>query len=45
MRLETAEVSHVLHVVWSIKLFSVVFISELRFASNHMHMEQIIQKV
>lgn len=31
-------------VVGSIKLFSAISMSELRFASNHMHMEQIIQK-
>lgn len=43
--LEVTKVSHVLHVVWSIKLFPVIFISELRFASHHKHTEQTIQKV
>lgn len=42
--LEVTEVSHVLHVMWSIKLFPVIFIAELRFASHHEHTEQIIQR-
>lgn len=42
--LDITEVCYVLCVMGSIKLFSAISMSELRFASNHMHMEQIIQK-
>jgi len=43
--LEVTDFSHVLHLMLSIKLFPVSFISELRFAFHHKHTEQIIQRV